>query len=120
MAHPRSGSLSETDDVRIIAIKPLLSPSLLLDELPLCSSSTQMIVDARRTISSIIRGDDDRVVAVVGPCSVHDVKAAREYADLLKKLSLEISVRRTNDANNLTAFVASNRTTHTCTRSLVL
>ena len=78
----------KTDDVRIDALKPLVPPAILMEELPLRSEGTDFISRTRREIADCIHGrDTSRLVAVVGPCSIHDPKAAREYAERLKELS---------------------------------
>lgn len=71
------------DDVRIGAVRPLISPALLLDELPV-SPEVQAHVEASRTaITAALNGQDDRLIAVVGPCSIHDHDQAMEYAHRL-------------------------------------
>ncbi|HIE90341.1 MAG: 3-deoxy-7-phosphoheptulonate synthase [Methylophilaceae bacterium] len=69
-----------TDDVRIVEIKELIKPSVLLATLKESESSTQNILSTRKAIHRIIHGEDDRVLVVVGPCSIHDTKAGLEYA----------------------------------------
>src|SRR4051812_45537279 len=72
-----------TDDLRIRAIKELSPPAHLIREFP-CSDKAALVVhDAREAIHRILHGIDDRLVVVVGPCSIHDVRAAREYAGRL-------------------------------------
>ncbi len=68
------------DDVRISAVRPLISPALLLDELPVSESVQRLVESTRTDIASILHGDDDRLLAVVGPCSIHDHGQAMEYA----------------------------------------
>jgi 3-deoxy-7-phosphoheptulonate synthase len=72
------------DDVRIAAVRPLISPALLQDELPVPDALQDMIEANRRAISNVLQGRDDRLLAVVGPCSIHDHDQAIEYAHLLK------------------------------------
>jgi len=69
-----------TDDVRIVEIKELIKPSVLLADLQESESSTQNILATRQAIHRIVHGEDDRVLVVVGPCSIHDTKAGLEYA----------------------------------------
>ena len=78
-------ALNELDDRRIRTIKPLIPPQILVEEYPLSMTAAQTIVAGRRATEEIIKGDDDRLVVIVGPCSVHDVKAGLEYAEKLKK-----------------------------------
>ena len=77
----------QTEDLRIGDVRPLLSPAILHEEIPETEAASELVADARRTIEACLAGDDPRLVVVVGPCSVHDVKATMEYAARLKKLS---------------------------------
>ena len=74
-----------TDDIRIEEIRQLLPPSLLLSELPILESSAQLINSTRADIESVLNGLSDKLLVVVGPCSIHDRKAAIEYAEHVKK-----------------------------------
>lgn len=76
----------DTDDLRIANIKELLPPVALLESLPLSDNASTTVHDAREAIHRILHGEDDRLLVIVGPCSIHDVKAAREYAEQLKAL----------------------------------
>jgi 3-deoxy-7-phosphoheptulonate synthase len=78
---------SRTSDLRIRATKPLIAPAILEEELPLDDAGAELIAQARRDIAKIIRGEDDRLVVVVGPCSIHDPAAAIEYAQLLQSIA---------------------------------
>ncbi|MGV3591457.1 MAG: 3-deoxy-7-phosphoheptulonate synthase [Gammaproteobacteria bacterium] len=73
-----------TDDTRIIAMKELLSPRQLIEELPITPHATATVLGARTSIQRILRGEDDRLLVITGPCSIHDIKAALEYAERLK------------------------------------
>ncbi|EPQ30807.1 uncharacterized protein PFL1_01708 [Pseudozyma flocculosa PF-1] len=73
------------NDVRVAGFEPLISPSLLLHELPASPESQKTIAKARALSSAVINGLDDRLLVVVGPCSIHDPQQAKEYAALLKK-----------------------------------
>ena len=75
---------SITDDVNINDIRPLPAPEALLAELPLHETTARQIIACRQTIKNIIHGRDDRLLAVVGPCSIHDPQAALEYAQRLQ------------------------------------
>ena len=72
-----------TDDERIAGYRPLIPPAILMEELPVSEKASNTISKARTDIEKIIRGQDDRLLVVAGPCSIHDTKAALEYADLL-------------------------------------
>jgi 3-deoxy-7-phosphoheptulonate synthase len=73
-----------TEDIRIQWTKVVLPPVFLEEELPLTEAASATIFNARSEIVSILNRQDDRLVVLAGPCSIHDVKAAREYAGLLK------------------------------------
>ena len=72
-----------TDDQRIVGIKEVVSPELVQAEHPVSDIATQVILQARQDIHRIIHGDDDRLLVVVGPCSIHDPEQALEYAKRL-------------------------------------
>ena len=82
---------TRTDDTRIGAVRPLISPALLLDELPIPLAALELVERARDDISAILHGRDDRLLVVVGPCSIHDHDQAMEYARLLKTLRDELA-----------------------------
>src|SRR5882724_8218635 len=75
-----------TDDVRIDTLKPLLPPAILMEEIPLSEEASRAVVGWRAEVANIISGKDDRLVVVVGPCSIHDPEAGLEYARRLKML----------------------------------
>jgi 3-deoxy-7-phosphoheptulonate synthase len=83
----------KTDDVRIVEIEELITPATLIGELPITPQASKTVFEARQAIHRILHGADDRLLAVIGPCSIHDVKAAREYASRLLKLRDELSDR---------------------------
>lgn len=76
-----------TDDVRILEIKPLITPLALLRGLKESTSSTQNILQTRAAIHRILHGADHRLLVIVGPCSIHDTQAGLEYAKRLLALS---------------------------------
>jgi 3-deoxy-7-phosphoheptulonate synthase len=80
----------QTDDLRISAIKELVAPAELLEELPVTEEVANTVFRARQDIHRILHDEDDRLLAVVGPCSVHDPSAAREYAGKLNQLRKEL------------------------------
>src|SRR5688572_11938018 len=75
-----------TSDLRIRSQKPLIAPAVLEDELPLSDSGATLVATTRREIASIVTGADDRLLVVVGPCSIHDPAAALEYAERLRNI----------------------------------
>jgi 3-deoxy-7-phosphoheptulonate synthase len=80
-----------TDDLRIKWTKVVLPPVFLEEELPETENASSTVFHAREEISNILAGKDHRLIVVVGPCSIHDTKAAREYAALLKGAIRELS-----------------------------
>ncbi|MEO6994288.1 MAG: 3-deoxy-7-phosphoheptulonate synthase, partial [Lacunisphaera sp.] len=76
-----------TSDLRIRTARPLLSPAILEEDLPLAESGAALVDQARRAISEILHGRDDRLLAIVGPCSIHDPAAALDYARKLKPVA---------------------------------
>jgi 3-deoxy-7-phosphoheptulonate synthase len=72
-----------TDDLRIREIKELAPPAHLMREFPCTEKAAGVVYEARQAIHRILHGMDDRLVVVIGPCSIHDPKAAREYAERL-------------------------------------
>jgi 3-deoxy-7-phosphoheptulonate synthase len=69
-----------TDDLRIKGIRELAPPSHLIREFPCTEKAAAVVYDARQSIHRVLHGMDDRLVVVIGPCSIHDVRAAKEYA----------------------------------------
>jgi 3-deoxy-7-phosphoheptulonate synthase len=76
--------LFATDDVRIENLRPLIPPAILMEELPLDAAQEKSVAAARAEIGDVLAGKDDRLLLVVGPCSVHDTQAALDYARRLK------------------------------------
>jgi 3-deoxy-7-phosphoheptulonate synthase len=87
------GGSPRIDDVRIKNIRPLIPPAILLEEMPAGDDLARAISRHREEIQRIVRGEDPRLVVIVGPCSIHDVAAAREYAARLAPLSAELADR---------------------------
>ena len=74
-----------TDDVRITGMAEVRAPAELIEALPLASRQSTLVFNTRRQASDIIKGRDGRLLVIVGPCSIHDADAAREYARRLKE-----------------------------------
>ena len=80
-----------TRDLRIDSIRPLIPPAILLEELPLPPAGASTVLRAREEMAAILRGDDDRLIVVVGPCSIHDPVAALDYGRRLAALTEELA-----------------------------
>ncbi|MFM8333426.1 MAG: 3-deoxy-7-phosphoheptulonate synthase, partial [Candidatus Methylumidiphilus sp.] len=80
-----------TDDLRIRQIKEVIPPRLAHEESPISEQAALATIQARREIHRILAGEDDRLLAVVGPCSIHDPQAALEYAGKLLELKQELA-----------------------------
>lgn len=72
------------DDTRIGAVRPLITPALLEERLPVPDTALALVESSRAAISRVLHGQDDRLIVVVGPCSIHDHDQAMEYARQLK------------------------------------
>ena len=81
---------SDIDDVNVQSIQTLVTPAELKAELPLTETAYQTVLHGRETVRNILDGSDKRLFVVIGPCSIHDPKAAHEYADRLKVLSEKV------------------------------
>ena len=94
--------LSTTDDLRISELKELTTPQEVMREIPRTLTATRIVMASRNAIHAILHGTDDRLLVVVGPCSVHDPAAAVEYAERLVALRaasttlVAVSVRGTS------------------------
>ena len=78
--------MTTTSDLHVVETRPLVSPGLLHRDFPIDSHAANTVFIARRRIQAILRGQDPRLLVIVGPCSVHDVDAAKDYAIQLKSL----------------------------------
>ena len=85
-SRPMSDNLS-TDDLRIAGIRPLIAPAVLMADLPADGGPDELVTRTREDAESILRGEDDRLLVVVGPCSIHNPEAALEYGEKLKTLA---------------------------------
>jgi 3-deoxy-7-phosphoheptulonate synthase len=77
----------QTSDLRIRTARPLLSPAILEEDLPLNEVGAELVSRYRHEVGDILAGRNDRLIALVGPCSIHDPTAAREYAQRLKPVA---------------------------------
>jgi 3-deoxy-7-phosphoheptulonate synthase len=76
-------SFYQTDDLRIEKLRPLIPPAILIEELPITEESSRVVAESRLAVRDVMDGRDDRLMVVVGPCSIHDTKAALEYGERL-------------------------------------
>ena len=80
-----------TSNLKIKSITPIIAPSDLRQVFPICAEGSEFVSAAREQIKNIIKGKDQRLMVVVGPCSIHDPKAAIEYGERLSKLAKQVS-----------------------------
>jgi len=83
--------LHRTDDLRISRIRPLIPPAVLIETIPLTEAASATVVQSREAVAGALTAHHDRLVVVVGPCSIHDVVAAREYAERLQATTRELT-----------------------------
>ncbi len=81
----------QTDDLRIARIDEVANPLTVCDEYPITEQAAKTTFETRRAIHEILQGGDDRLLVVIGPCSIHDVEAARDYAGRLKPVREALS-----------------------------
>jgi 3-deoxy-7-phosphoheptulonate synthase len=81
----------QLENLNVASQEPLITPEALKSELPLSDKAAETVANGRQAIYDIMDGKDHRLFIVVGPCSIHDVEAARDYANRLKKLADEVS-----------------------------
>src|SRR5262245_11163744 len=76
--------LRPTDDLRIERLRPLIPPAILMEQFEITEEASNTIAEGREAINRVLRDQDDRLVVVAGPCSIHDVEAARDYGTRLR------------------------------------
>ncbi|MDH4564580.1 MULTISPECIES: 3-deoxy-7-phosphoheptulonate synthase [unclassified Pseudomonas] len=81
----------QIDDLNVASNETLITPEQLKREIPLTDEALGTVANGRQVVRNILDGKDHRLFVVVGPCSIHDIKAAHEYADRLKGLAAEVS-----------------------------
>lgn len=84
---PHGAPQFRTEDLRIAQIKKVVLPEQLCAQLPLSPEASRTVYETRAQIQDILQGRDERILVVVGPCSIHDPEAAREYADRLRSVA---------------------------------
>jgi len=82
---PFKEALLRLENRRVRATRPLIPPQILQEELPLTLTAAQTVIEGRKAVENILRGNDDRLLVVVGPCSVNNVESALEYANNLHR-----------------------------------
>jgi len=89
----RSNKMRETNNLHVVDTTPLITPTQLKRELSISERAADTVASTRDAIRAILQGEDPRLLAVVGPCSIHDVDAARDYAERLLKVRDEFADR---------------------------
>jgi len=85
--------MQRTSDINVVETRPLPSPAALIAELPKSAEQADFVTRSRQDIHRLIFTDDRRLLLIVGPCSIHDVDAGREYARMLAALAREVAGR---------------------------
>ncbi|GLP97866.1 3-deoxy-7-phosphoheptulonate synthase [Paraferrimonas sedimenticola] len=80
----------KTDELRTSLLCNVITPAQLADEFPLSQDAADYLIEARKQVQDIINGDDQRLLVIIGPCSIHDTQAAIEYAERLTELHHEL------------------------------
>ena len=83
--------MKRTENLNIVDVFPLTSPKKLKEKLPVSENAADTVFQARNAIKRVLAGEERRLLMIVGPCSIHDPEAARDYALRLKKLAVEVS-----------------------------
>jgi len=79
-----------TDDLRIQGLRPLIPPAILMEELPLSERASEVVAGTRAQAEKIVLGEDDRLLVICGPCSIHDPEAALDYGNRLLESAREL------------------------------
>ncbi|MEX0792563.1 MAG: 3-deoxy-7-phosphoheptulonate synthase [Pirellulaceae bacterium] len=85
--------MHQTDNLHVRYIEKLIPPSEVKAEFPISEAAQEFVFESRQGIQRILAGEDDRLIAVIGPCSIHNVRVATDYAARLKKLADQVSER---------------------------
>ncbi len=93
LEHRQSAALIPVENLRVAGVTRLITPAQIKSEFPANSTQLRLVSDARASARAILSGEDDRMLVIVGPCSIHDPVSALEYAKRLAALSLEVSDR---------------------------
>lgn len=90
-ADDRQSKRMRLENRRVTTIRPLVPPACVIEELPVTPEVHATVEEAREAVSRVLHGKDDRLVVIVGPCSIHDVDAALDYARRLKQVADDVS-----------------------------
>ena len=99
MTSSNNSALEKTSDLHVVETRPLIPPSRLHNDIPLDHASANTVSKTRRSIQNILHNNDQKLLVIVGPCSIHDLEAAKEYSKYIKnfreiyKDKLEIIMR---------------------------
>jgi len=85
--------MEQTQNINVASTMPLVIPSQLEADLPMTEAANRTVIQGRKVINDILAGNDDRLLVVIGPCSIHDVDAALEYANRLAELREKVNDR---------------------------
>ena len=85
--------MTQTSDVNVRQLTPLISPDDLERELPISPAAAETVLRGRQAIRAVLNGEDPRMIMIVGPCSIHDEASSIEYAERLAKVSKELEDR---------------------------
>ena len=80
-----------TDDLRIRGLRPLIPPAILMEELPVTEAASEVVAGTRQQAERIVSGEDDRLLVVAGPCSIHDPDAALDYGNRLLQSARDLA-----------------------------
>ncbi|GAB2801309.1 3-deoxy-7-phosphoheptulonate synthase [Halomonas shantousis] len=83
-------SEQQVNNLNVLSQDVLITPDALKQDIPLSAAAEETVIKGRRTIQQILNGEDPRLLVVIGPCSIHDVEAARDYAQRLRRLADEV------------------------------
>src|SRR6185295_19022925 len=88
--HVGNNSAMKTRDLRVTGYRPLVPPAIILEELPLTETGSRLVAKWRDDLSRILSFEDDRLIAIVGPCSIHDPVAALDYGRRLQAIGEQL------------------------------
>lgn len=90
---PETSQPHSVENLRVVGVTRLITPAQIKEQLPARNRPLALVEKTRREAKAILRGEDDRLLVIVGPCSIHDPESAREYANRLATLSREVADR---------------------------